>query len=369
MVIAKKRKIHRILAIKNRAIGDTVLLTGPLRLLKQHYPDHQLHVLARFPGGQLLEGLPFIDRVICAHEPKGSLDRMAYWFRMIKRLREQFYSMTLNFHASFRTSLTAKLLRTDYCVANHHEIKGRNWFSDIPIPGRGVVKPVIDRDLDLLRAIGIAAHLQDAMPELKLYDFEEQDAQKLLAEKINQQNLNQSHSAVRVFLGIGASRPTKIWNPHHFAEIVERIEKEFNALFVICSTNADELWLNTFLSLMSSTPKLYERILIFKNLNLRQAAAILSLCNCYVGNDSGLKHVAIALGLRSFTIFGPEGPLEWHPYNQKNHPYAFIDHLACRTETGKHWCPIQTCTRYQNQCMNHITPDQVWESVASVLKK
>ena len=182
-----KQKIHRILVIKNRAIGDVVLLTGSLRLLRKKFPESQIHLLVRAPAGQLIEGLPYVDRIISAVEPKGKINRFAYWVRLIKRLREKKYEMVLNFHASFRSSLTAKLLRTQKCYANHHELNGRNWFSDAPVPGRGVVKPNIDRDLDLLRAIGVDAKLEDALPELVLLPAEVKEIQDELNSKISEE--------------------------------------------------------------------------------------------------------------------------------------------------------------------------------------
>src|SRR4051812_44537414 len=104
MALRSIRKQRHILVIKNRAIGDTVLMTGPLRLLRKHKPNYAIHVLVRAPAGQLLEGLPYVDRVISAMEPSGKVERLAYWMRLIKRLREEHYDFILNFHASFRTS-------------------------------------------------------------------------------------------------------------------------------------------------------------------------------------------------------------------------------------------------------------------------
>ena len=52
------------------------------------------------------------------------------------------------------------------------------------------------------------------------------------------------------------------------------------------------------------------------NLNEHLAGSV-----CYIGNDTGLKHICIALGVKTFTFFGPEPPLEWHPYDKVKHPY------------------------------------------------
>jgi heptosyltransferase-2 len=350
-------KPKRILVVKNRAIGDTVLLTGPLRILRKHYPNHQIHVLVRAPAGQLLEGLPYVDRVISAKEPKGKVDRLAYWMRLIRRLREQKYDFCLNFHASFRSSIMAKFLRTEICVANHHELEGRNWFSDLEVPGRGVVKPVIDRDLDLLRALGISATVGEAMPEIVLSEAEKRDAGKYF------NNIQKS----RIFLGIGGSRETKRWIPERYIELMQKLVSVKDVDFVMTTINSDKRWLEQFYSCLGKEPELAKRVLRLENLTLREVAKVMSQCSTYIGNDSGLKHVAVALGLSSFTFFGPEAPLEWHPYRVDRHPYAYIDGLRCRTETGKHWCSIPVCKKHDQQCMRDITIPMVWDEIERIV--
>lgn len=355
-------KVSRILVIKNRAIGDTILTTGPLRLLRKHLPRHQIHVLCRSPAGELLEGLPYVDRVISALEPKGKIERLAYWMRLVRRLREKQYDLILNFHASFRTSLTAQFLRGTTCIANHHELDGRNWFSDKPVPGRGQVKSIIDRDLDVLRAIGIQATVSEAMPEIVLKPAELREAESYFST-----TAPETAKGPRVFLGIGGSRATKRWPARHFAALARRLALEFDARFVLSTIASDGAWLDQLRPLVSQDPSLQGRIRHFSAASLRQTARIMSQCSVYVGNDSGLKHLAIALGLKTFTFFGPEAPLEWHPYDTKMHPYAYLDGLDCRIESGKHWCSIPICKFHDHKCMQEIVPDKVWTEVARIV--
>jgi ADP-heptose:LPS heptosyltransferase len=56
-----------------------------------------------------------------------------------------------------------------------------------------------------------------------------------------------------------------------------------------------------------------ERFVVAQNLNLGQAAALLSASNLFVGNDSGITHLAAAVGAPSIAIFGPSDPRQWAP--------------------------------------------------------
>ena len=349
---------RRILVVKTRAIGDTVLLTGVLRVLREHKPHYKIDVLVRWPGGQLLEHLPYIDRVICVNEPKNGFERMAYWMRLVRRLRERRYEMVLNFHASPRTAFFAKLLRTQMVVANHHALKGRNWFSDIHVPGRGHVKSIIDRDLDVLRAIGIHCTPTEAMPKLCL-SSDEISCAKL--------KLKTEGDGPLVFLGIGGSRDTKRWPAEHFIEMARRLMNERRAHFVLATTKEDRNWIKDFHAHLEKVPDLKKKVLELSDLTLREVSAVVSICELYIGNDSGVKHIAVAHGLPTFTFFGPELPTEWHPYDVKKHPFEFIPDLDCRTESGKHWCSISVCDKHGHVCMKNSTPAKVFNKVVELL--
>lgn len=362
-VIGKNRK--RILVIKTRAIGDTVLLSGTLRVLKKRFPRHQIEVLAGFPGAQLLEGLSFIDRLICVKEPKGKLDRLAYWIRLVHQLRRHRYDYVLNFHASVRTAFMGRLLRRGKFVANHHQLNGPNWFSEVEVPGRGVVKPNIDRDLDVLRALKIEGTSELAQPEIRLSSAEKQNAfEKLVLER------KLSEKTSFLFLGIGASRKTKKWPPGHFVRFIRYLSDKTSFHFVIASIDEDHSWLEEFYAnLDMECPYARERIHHFQSQTLRRTASLMSHCDGFVGNDSGLKHIGVALGLPTVSLFGPEAPLEWHPYDTQKHPIFYISDLKCRTESGKHWCSLSECVKHQNQCMSKIEPETVASQIIKLTRE
>src|SRR5205814_697880 len=89
-------------------------------------------------------------------------------------------------------------------------------------------------------------------------------------------------------------------------------------------------------------------------LTLRELAAILSEADVFLGNDSGPKHLAVAVGTPTVTLFGPEHPFEWHPYPKERHPYFFMEGLACRKDGQAGmppWCAVQECVIEEHKCM------------------
>jgi heptosyltransferase-2 len=113
------------------------------------------------------------------------------------------------------------------------------------------------------------------------------------------------------------------------------------------------------------------RITADHRLPLRKLAALISQASVFVGNDSGPRHIAVALETPSVTLFGPEHPFEWHPYPTERHPYLFIDGLACRRDAlpgYPAWCGIEPCEVEQHQCMRLIGVDQVFAECERVSK-
>ncbi len=345
---------RRILVIKTRGIGDSILLTGPLRLLKIAHPYFKIDVIVKAPGGELLEELPYVDHLICIKEPEGRIEKIAYWARLVKRLRAKRYEMVLNFHASVRTAFFSKLLRAEKLISNHHDLKGRNWFSDVNVPGRGNVKNIIDRDLDILRAIQLKPIIEDSYPEIRLNEQEKSWAKD---------ELKDFKKSKIVFFGISAGRKTKLWPVDHFIDLANRLSHKMNVRFVVVTTKNEKALVDKFHEQLENTPDLKKNFLFLNNLSLRKTAAVISCCDVFVGNDSGLKHAAVGLGLPTMTMFGPELPREWHPYETDRNPFEFINELACRTEQGKHWCSVEVCKTYKNQCMSLISVDQVYKKV------
>ena len=87
--------------------------------------------------------------------------------------------------------------------------------------------------------------------------------------------------------------------------------------------------------------------------DLRNAILALASASVVVSNDSGLLHVAAALGTPSIGIFGPTSPWHWAPLNPLAATVETAAELSCRP------CHKPTCRFGHHRCMEEITTDQV----------
>jgi ADP-heptose:LPS heptosyltransferase len=82
---------------------------------------------------------------------------------------------------------------------------------------------------------------------------------------------------------------------------------------------------------------------VARGLRLAQTAALLARCDLYLGNDSGISHLAAALGVRTLAVFGPSDARRWEPRGQKvNVLRRAIDCSPCQEPTMKA-CPHRAC--------------------------
>lgn len=333
--------MERLLAIKLRRLGDTVLWTSALQGLARAYPQTRLDVVVPRVYRDLLEAEPYLNKVygVSAHV----VDRLA----VASRLRLLNYDRVLVFHSSSSSEFFGKLIGGSRCVAHSHEI-GKTDF---------IVKPATVRDLDTVRLAGLKGDEPIQVPGLTLTDGEREVGRGWMRAS--------GLKAPVLGVGLGASRPTKQWNLERMAEVVKSWAlRTGGSALVVCSSEearrAKDFW-----KLLKHTV-----FLPLIDFPVRDLMARLACVSAFVGNDSGPRHLAAALGVRTVTVFGPEDPLEWHPYDRKRHPICYVSGLACRTSASPGlppWCGIETCQEQKHRCMEEITSEQVYRQLEQVL--
>jgi ADP-heptose:LPS heptosyltransferase len=105
--------------------------------------------------------------------------------------------------------------------------------------------------------------------------------------------------------------------------------------------------------------RLKQCCLVARGLTLAQAAAFLQRSDLYLGNDSGLSHLAAAAGTPSVVLFGPSNPQQWAPRGK--HVTVLRRQMACSP------CAIATMKSCPHRaCLTEFWPRQVIGSIASL---
>jgi ADP-heptose:LPS heptosyltransferase len=346
-------RLRKVLFIKLRALGDTVLMSSAIRALHEQVPAAEIHALVPARWAAVLDGLPGLARTWEFAPTGGGLARTAAALEAASRLRFENFDAVVNLHASPTSAWIARWVDAPVRSIHFHGHTDANRFSNVEIPGKGTLKPILERDLDAVRALGLTIAVPPAT-RIALHEEEREHARHWLRVHGLRQPL--------LALGLGASRPTKTWPTSRFAALAkEWAARTGGSALALAAPNETSL-LRAFEADVLSTSDSKLSALTHSPPTVRELAALLSEAAIFAGNDSGPKHVAVAVGTPTVTVFGPEHPFEWHPYDPERHQFLFREGLNCRREispNGQHWCGIPLCTVEGHRCMEEISVTEV----------
>lgn len=347
--------IKRILAIKLRPLGDTVLMTAPLLELRHRYPNARIDVLVLKDWAALFDSHPGCDRVFLFERRTEKTARARTIARMGLQLRREKYDLVVNFHASPSSSLLALSTGASTRAIHFHSSSDRNRYSTVNIPDKGVLKPNIERDMDALRALGISIPV-GKLPRLYLRNLEKLEAETFL----------RTHWLQKPLLGLalGASRPTKKWPMDSYVAIARMWKEQKNGSVVLIASAEERTEVQAF---QNEARVQGIDVHAAVGLPLRQLLGLIGELAVLVGNDSGPRHLAVALDRPTVTLIGPENPIEWHPYPLEQHPSLYLSGLTCRRSASNlEWCGLYECTVEGHRCMTEIGIDSVFSQIQRV---
>jgi ADP-heptose:LPS heptosyltransferase len=354
--------MKKILLSKLRAMGDTVLLSATLEECKRLFPKDQIHLL-----------IPEAWKALYNHDPRPTKvwtfdTRLTGWrktkafFELARELRHLDVDISLGCHASPTSSWLGFLSGAQTRAHHNHNFLEPNKLGNVDIPGKEILKPFVARDLAVLRALE-----KEVDPTVKTKIYVSADIHNWAVKEVERLGLREP----LLGLGLGASRSTKIWPMESFGEVSkEWVRQSGGSVLSLLSPSERHLgeeWLSQVGSISGN-----QSFAVGSGYTLEETMGLISLCDVFLGNDSGPRHLAAAAGVRTVTLYGPQDPFECHPYDPKDHPYFFIDNLKCRPNTdlqGKHpWCGIEVCEVEKHKCMKDLAAPPVFEKVLEILK-
>ena len=177
-----------------------------------------------------------------------------------------------------------------------------------------------------------------------------------LKEKIHKRKYLLGEKAL--VMGVVATRKTKMWPLLNYVELAHLIQKKYphyTVLIPLSKSKEDTAIMENLL--LSDLPT----NLVIAQWPLEELVEAFSQVEFYIGNDTGLKHLAVAMGIKTYTFFGPEPAREWHPYATKKHSYFYLEGLKCRIRTH-HYCGLSVCDLHEGnmQCLTNFTVKDVF---------
>jgi heptosyltransferase-2 len=327
-----------ILIVPYMWIGDFVRCHSVVKVLKSRWPDRPVDVLTTALCRPLADYMPGLRQAIAGDLPRSRL-ALGAQRALAQRLRANGYGLALVMPRTWKAALAPYLAGIPQRVgfvgeARFGLLNQWRWGE------RGLPR-MVDRCAALALPEGAPLPAQWPLPELLVPAAE-------VAAWRERSGVDPGRPAVA--LCPGAVGPSKRWPAAAYGEVARALTSRGMAVWVV--GGPDEARLAAEIAAAGGP--------LGRDLtgsDLRNAILALAAAKAAVSNDSGLLHVAAALGTPTIGIFGPTSPWHWAPLN----PLAAV--IETRTELPCRPCHKPTCRLRHHLCMRDIPAAQVLEAV------
>jgi heptosyltransferase II len=319
-----------VVVTKHKYMGDTLIVTPLLRGIKQAYPESHVTLMAGGAAVQLLENCPYTDTLLAYKKDDGLV-------ALAQKLAKPDICFLVD--RSFRAGMLGVVCGAKQRVGFNAE--GRGFMLTHRVPYLWDKREIVAY-LDLLQAIAPGTY--DPSPILWVKDDEKAAAKARLAPEGTR------------FIGMqpGANDPyVREWKAEHYALVGDRLSEKLGARVVLFGTDAERKAAEAVEAAMHHKP-----LMLAGKTKLREAMALISCCDLWIGNDGGLLHLAAGVGLPTVGIFGPTKFARWH-YDGPHHRS-----LASAVPPG-----VKVTEDAIRAGLDAVTPDQVEAAALALFGK
>ncbi len=321
-------KVRKVLVVRLRSIGDTVLSTPSLIALRRFLPNAQIDILLENWVAPVLEG--FDVNVVTTLDSK---------LKTAWQINKNHYDVVFNLHggstSTFLTFATQAKHRVGYATYAYAKLHNHLLTSSADFWQKEKTHSA-EQQLALLGFVGVPVADK---PKSKLI--------------ITDVSVRQSPIPFALLHPVAAFE-TKQWATKNFAEIAEFLMQK--GLQIVAVATKKEREVLDKLRSNSSVP-----IQTFDNLSLPQITKLASKAKIFIGNDSGIAHIAAAVETPSVVIFGSSNIHHWSPWTNAPHSIVYKK-FDCQP------CAGYTCEQFDEpKCILSVEVESVKSAIETVL--
>ena len=381
-----------ILFVRLSYIGDILHATPAARWIKEQYPDAKLHWIVTPSMVELLEGNPYVDKIIPwerdeyeAHSKKLHIPTMwRMWWELKAKLEPYKFDVAVDVQGRLITGLvllasgapirlglggTKELnwlftnykakTSTDHVIKRYVEVaqllkEAVTKQANLETP----LKPVDNGlDTDTLHTISAKKmyHMDFYVPS-KLHTWAEEQWETI----DNHTSLNRSEveKPLRVGLVLGTSWATKEWPQEKWYSLIKSLQ--YRANFVCLGGPKEATQYKTLIDSLAAEGIDQIMLNMLGQTTLQEVGALIESCDVVVTADTGSLHIALALDKPVVALFGPTDPKLWGPLTG-TFKVLVNDELDCLG------CRKRRCPKPDQYCMSGIEPVRVKKAIFELI--
>jgi len=333
--------VRKILIRSANWVGDAVMSLPAMASVRQGFPGVEISLLAKPRVAEIYRENPLVDRVILYRDPGIHHGWGGIW-QLARQIREEKFDLAILLQNAFEAALISFLARIPQRAGYRTDGRGILLTHAVAVNGEVKKGHQVDYYLELMRRLGLQP--TQRVPILEVAEGWKKESERIL------KKMGWEGSDRLVGISPGATYGSaKEWFPERYGELSERMVKDFGAHIFIFGSEEDE----KVAAKMKEAARVPLMDLTGKT-TLGQAIALISKCRLFITNDSGLMHVAAALGVPLVAIFGSTDPRRTGPLGTVSR----VIHKAIPCAP----CFQKRCPE-DRKCMDLISVEEVYEEV------
>ncbi|MBI4431183.1 MAG: lipopolysaccharide heptosyltransferase II [Candidatus Omnitrophica bacterium] len=336
---------QRILIVKIGALGDIVLATPSLRMVRKRYPSAHIALLADRKFYKIIGSCPYMNEIILVDRDK-SWKTLAGFLQLSRRLKKSGFDISIDLQNTAKTHLLCALAGIRTRVGYR-----RIWTGRFLTHGAGRFRDVLPPIAHQFRVLQLV-NIHDFDDTLNLWPSEEASAS--VETKLDSEWVNPSQRLAGFVLGASNRWATKQWPLSKFAELAGRLSAEMGVRVVLVGSATDRYLAEEFKK-QSPVPV----VDMVAHTDLDELTALIQKLDVLITGDSAPMHIAAAVKTPLIALFGPTNP--------KRHVPPGTGHTVMYKQVACSPCYRTTC-QVGHICMKNITVEEVFRAVESRLR-
>jgi len=336
-------------------IGDVVLVLPTVESLRRKFPNVRITAVAGFPSDEILQAYPQIDTVLRLPGSRGSggLEQIRFAYGLRKYQADLGAVFSNSLRSAFLLYLTGTRHRLGYST------DGRGAFLTHPLPATYRERHTqyrVDYYFNILSGLGLEP------PEMKFSPLDTLEGDATPRDLRLQMGLGPNEFFIT--LHPGTSKPERSWHADRYGILCQKIVKEHKIKIALLGSDKEK---DLLAQVRRFVPA--EWVADVPEMNLRGVAALLRMSGLFIGNDSGMMHLAAMMGTSVVGVFGPGSPETTGPFIEKEKREMVTRHYPCSPCRQRFFKECKPSLHHKPFCLEDISVKEVSEAVGRLLRR
>lgn len=349
-----EREFTHILLWMPNWIGDVILAIPTVQSLRVRYPNARITAVVQESAYEILSAHPAIDSVIklAFTEEQGILGRLQF----ASDLKKYQFDLAVVFPNSFRSALMARL--SDAKVRLGYDTEFRKFLLTNPTATTRISKKEyrVNYFFKILAPLGIHTLETKYQPFISRAAYD--------SAKVYLDNLGMHASDFLITIHPTTSKPERSWHAERYAMLCQRLIKEYPAKIILLGSENDVSLLEKIKGHNNGG-----RIISLPQLSLQETAVIIEKSSLFIGNDSGMMHLAAMVGTPLVGIFGPGSPATSGPFIDPQKKVTVSQNFPCSPCRQKFFKECKPSAHNKPNCLEDISVKELIEAVEKLIQK